>query len=77
MTDRTFFPLLLTLTAVLAGVVGTTFVPPPPVPIAQPERARFMLECVQDYQYTPETCAAIWSGDDPPQRADGVDIPGC
>lgn len=41
-----------------------------------PERARFMLECVSDHQYAPSTCAAIWEGEDPPQMANGVK-PGC
>jgi hypothetical protein len=42
-----------------------------------PERARFMLECVADWQYTPETCERMLDGDLPPQRPDGLGDPGC
>lgn len=41
-----------------------------------PERARFMLDCV-DYQYKAETCEAIWDGEDPPQVPDALGEPGC
>ncbi len=39
--------------------------------------ARFMLECVSDFQYKPETCRAILAGEDPPQVPDALGEPGC
>lgn len=77
MNERYFLPILLGLTMAGAVIVVPMVTRIEAAPAPQPDRARFMLECVQDYQYTPETCAAIWSGDDPPQRPDGADIPGC
>ncbi len=41
-----------------------------------PDRARFMLDCVSDFQYTAKTCQAIWEGADPPPVPDGME-PGC
>lgn len=40
-----------------------------------PEPARFMLECVSDFRYDPDTCRAILAGGDPPLVPDGE--PGC
>ncbi len=42
----------------------------------QVERAKFMLECVADWQYKPETCEGILRGDLPPRVPDGTE-PGC
>ena len=81
MKERYFLPILLGLTGAAALVIAPMVVRPVVVPEADPmpdpSRARFMLECVQDFQNTPETCVAVWAGADPPQQADGVDIPGC
>lgn len=42
------------------------------------ERARFMLECVQDYQNEPETCAEVYDGGgNPPLKPDALGEPGC
>ncbi len=42
----------------------------------QIERAQFMLECVADWQYKPDTCAGILHGDLPPTVPDAME-PGC
>lgn len=39
--------------------------------------ARFMLECVSDFQYTAETCRDVLDGGDPPQQPDAFGEPGC
>ena len=46
-------------------------------PEESPERARFMLECVADWQYAAETCESILDGEPPPPRPDGAVEPGC
>jgi len=77
MTDRYFLPILLGVVGGIALVIVPMVRQDVPLPQAEPDRARFMLECVQDFQNTPETCAAVWAGADPPQQPDGTDIPGC
>jgi len=41
------------------------------------ERARFMLECVADWQYAPATCEAMLEGARPPAVPDAMGEPGC
>lgn len=59
-----------------AGLTGVLLTEGPEAGTAA-ERARFMLECVQDFQYTPATCREVLEGADPPQRADAMGHPGC
>ena len=77
MTDRYFLPALLVIAGAVALIASPAFMPPSPPQAPPKDRARFMLECVQDFQNTPETCSAVWAGTDPPQQPDGADIPGC
>jgi len=42
----------------------------------QVERAKFMLECVADWQYKPETCEGILRGELPPRAPEPLEL-GC
>lgn len=74
------YPVPLLFVAVFMFLIGMATAAgsdPEPEPAPDHERARFMLECVQDYQNEPATCVAIYNGDEPPLKPDALGEPGC
>lgn len=59
------------VTLVLVTLVATLPPFPAPAPTTDYERARFMLECTQDWALEADECRAILAGEDPPSRTAG------
>ena len=71
----TFLLILVALGIFAAVAAGLATQEAEPLPAEDPERARFMLDCMHEWDFTPPQRHAMLRGENPPPLPD--ESPGC